>query len=178
MPFSLRGEMTTMLSKITVLPLVVPVLLVTLGTSAPASPTAWPRCQAPTYPGLGTRQKLGVHICGPSRVVRGKNYSYTVVLANFIPVRYRKITLSVIHHDPITRSSIPYRRVYNYVYGEKAAVWTLRNFKARPHTFRVSFMLPFKQHDDKKGSNLIVDARGYGPSAVVGGLTHDVFFIK
>ena len=129
-----------MLSKITVFPLVaLPVLLATLGTSASASPTAWPQCRAPIYPGLGTRQKLGVHICGPSRVVRGKNYSYTLVLESFIPVRYRKVELSVIHYDPITRSSIPYRRVYNYDYGDNAAVWTLRNFKARPHTFRVSF---------------------------------------
>jgi hypothetical protein len=37
--------------------------------------------------------------------------------------------------------------------------------------------LPFKQHNDPKGSNFMVEARGYTPSER-GGLTKDVIFIK
>jgi hypothetical protein len=42
---------------------------------------------------------------------------------------------------------------------------------------RVNITLPFKQHNDPKGSNLMIEARGYAPSER-GGFTKDVTFIK
>lgn len=57
-----------------------------------------------------------------------------------------------------------------------SAVSTLHNFTPG-RFFRVNITLPFKQHADPKGSNLIVVVRGLGPS--VGrserqGLTRDI----
>ena len=104
-------------------------------------------------------------------VTRGVNYNYAVVLANRGQATYGRITLSVIHEDPITRSSIPYRS-----YRPDCAIWRLAKFKP-DKTFRVSFRLPFKQHNDPKGSNLTVGLRADRRSCM-GGLTKDVIFVK
>jgi hypothetical protein len=78
----------------------------------------------------------------------------------------------VIHQDPITRSSSPYRHALRPDY----AVWTLNRFKPG-QVFCVNIRLPFRQHNDPKGSNLMIEVRGYGPSERAG-LTKDVTFIK
>jgi hypothetical protein len=46
-----------------------------------------------------------------------------------------------------------------------------------PAFFVCANTVPFKQHNDPKGSNFMVEARGYSPSER-GGLTKDVIFIK
>jgi hypothetical protein len=122
------------------------------------------------------RQKLAVNVCGPTKVTPGTSYSYTVVLANIKATSFRTVKLSVIHYDPITRSSLPYsRRVYMPDPLMSVAVFkTIRDFKPG-RTFRVSFRLPFKKHNDPKGSNFMVEARGYGPRAV-SGRTYDVWW--
>jgi hypothetical protein len=148
-------------------------LLVPLGTSATAAlPTIVQGCVPPV---IGPdRYRLWVSACGPTYVIRNTNYTYGVVIKNFGRTSFRKIELSVIHYDPITGSSIPYSRgAYNR---SDTAVWTLKKFKAG-RFFRVNITLPFKQHNDPKGSNFVVEARGYGPSEHRD-LTKDVIFKK
>jgi hypothetical protein len=78
--------------------------------------------------------------------------------------------------DPLRpdHPQLPYGRgPYNR---SDTAVWTLKNFKAG-RFFRVNITLPFKQHNDPKGSNLEVEARGYGPWEHRN-VTKDVIFKK
>jgi hypothetical protein len=130
-----------------------PVADVSLGTSASAAPRDLnPNCVPPDFVERGT---LWVGFCGPTMVFRNTNYTFGVVVKNYGKMR-RKLELTVIHYDPITRSSIPYRRgALPLQYGDLSqsmAVWTLHNFK-RGQFFRVNITLPFKQHADPKGSN-------------------------
>lgn len=113
--------------------------------------------------GPGTREKPAVNVCGSTKVIRGANYSYTVVLTNISNVSYRSVKLSVIYAHPITRSSIPYSCVYSPIF-RYAALWTLNDFKPG-RTFRVGFTLPFKEHNDKKGSNFVIEASAHGAFA-------------
>lgn len=169
-----RVESDTMLRKITVVVLTtLSVLLVALGTSASAAtPTITFRagCNPPL---VGPeRYSLWVGACGPSHVIRNTNYSYGVVVKNFGKRSFRRVKLTVIHQDPLTRSSSP----YSHALRPDDAVWTLTKFKP-DQVFRVNITLPFRQHNDPKGSNLTIEVRGYGPSER-GGLTKDVTFIK
>ena len=88
------------------------VIAMLLGTSAgAASTTTWPHCLAPTGGApRAVRSKLQVKACGPARVIRGVNYSYTILLTNLGTTTFRGVELSVTHNEPITRSSLPYRR--------------------------------------------------------------------
>jgi hypothetical protein len=145
------------------------------GTAAPTAAPTWPTCRAPTYWPEELRTRLPVNVCGPSKVIPSVNYSYTVVLTNNSKATYRRVKLSVIHYDPITRSSRPYRREARPVYSPMyAAVWTLHDFKPA-QTFRLGIRLPFLKHKDPKGSNFMVEARGRGAG---GDLAKDVFFIR
>jgi len=168
------GSKPTLLRKITVLVVTtVPVLVVALGASASATrPTSsiGPGCNAPI---VGPeRSTLWVGACGRSRVIRNTKYTYGVVVKNYGKKSFRKVKLTVIHQDPIARSSVPYRLALRPDY----AVWTLHRFKPG-RLFRVNITLAFRQHNDPKGSNLVIDARGYGPGAHAG-ITYDVTFIK
>jgi hypothetical protein len=162
-----------MLRKFAVLLLpALPVLQVAFGTCASAAPTVTilQGCHPPL---IGPdRYNLWVGACGPKYVIRNTNYTYGVVVKNYGKRSFRRLKLTVIHEDPITRSSIPYGHALRPDY----AVWTLHNFKPG-QLLRVNITLPFKQHNDPKGSSFTVDVRGYGPSER-GGLTKDVIFIK
>jgi hypothetical protein len=80
------------------------VLLVPLGTSSSAAPPILHEGCVP--PAIGPdRYNLWVSACGPTYVVRNTNYTYGVVVKNFGGASFRRIELSVIHYDPITRSS-------------------------------------------------------------------------
>ena len=163
-----------MLRKITVFVLTAPpVLLVALGTSASAAPPPdhYPGCDPP--PVGPERYSLWVSACGPSRVIRNHNYTYGVVVKNFGKRSFRRLELTVIHQEPITRSSVPYSHALRPDY----AVWTLHKFKPG-QLFRVNITLPFRQHNDPKGSNLVIGVRGYGPSERDGFFTKDVTFTK
>jgi hypothetical protein len=105
-------------------------------------------------------------------VIRNTNYTYGVVVKNFGKRSFRRLKVTVIHQDPITRSSLPYSHRLRPDY----AVWTLRAFKPG-QVFRVNITLPFRQHNDPKGSNLVIEVRAFGPSER-GGLTKDVVFIE
>jgi hypothetical protein len=123
------------------------------------------------------RDKLWLKACGPMKVIRGTDYSYTVVLTNISKTTFRRVELAVIHYDPITRSSIPYRREARPEYAPMyAAAWTLSKFKPG-QSFRVGIRLPFEQHNNPKGSNIAIEARAQGPSDYTQ-LTKDVFFIR
>jgi hypothetical protein len=146
------------------------------GTAAPNTASTWPSCSAPTYWPEELRTRLPVNVCGPSRVIPSVNYSYTVVLRNNSKATYRSVKLSVIHYDPITRSSRPFRREARPRFSPMyAAVWTLRNFKPA-QTFRLGIRLPFLKHKDPRGSNFMVESRARG--AGVFGSTKDVVFIR
>jgi hypothetical protein len=166
------------LRKITVLLLAAfPVLLILpLGTSVSAAPTAAGDCPARFYT-PDDRGSLFLNVCGPGNVIRGVNYNYEVVLTT--KASHRTIKLSVVYYDPITRSSVPYRIERNPIYNQHAAVWTIKNLKPG-QIFRVSIRLPFKQHRDPKASNFEVGVVAYGPRAgdPRGFLTKDVTFIK
>lgn len=128
----------------------------------------WPACPA-IYPGPGVRQKLSGNVCGPSRVIPGVNYSFTVVATNISGKTFHPFTLHVSHYDPFTRTSRPYRRTRSWN-GDpimKGAAWTVKQL-APGQSLRISFTLPFKRHLDPKGSNF--DVRELG--------THDVVFVK
>jgi hypothetical protein len=102
---------------------------------------------------------------------------------------YRRLKLSVTHCDPFTRASLPYRReaAANGDPSMQGAVWTLKNFKPG-RSFRVSFTLPFKHHNDPVGSNFDVkigskfDAGSFPhcpcPDHSIFSITHDVAFIR
>ena len=148
-----------------------------LGAGAAAAPTPWPRCTAPTdWAGSERRQKLLVTVCGASRVVRGVEHNYTVLLTNVDKRSYRGLKLAVIHYDPIVRSSRPYRRgpqPLHYVMQE--AIFTVGTL-APGKTFRLGIRLPFLQHNDPKGSNFMVYVRKRG-SKTGAGITNDVWFV-
>ena len=149
-----------------------PALPIPLGTSVSAAPSAGKDCPAPIYWPGESRSELFLNICGPGKVIRGVNYDYEVVLTS--KASHRAIKLTVIHEEPITRSSIPYSHGLRPDY----AIWTIKNFK-QGQIFRVSFRLSFRQHNDPKGSNFMVGARAYGPPTGQGGfLSKDVTFIK
>ncbi len=112
------------------------------------------------------RSKLYANICGPHRVIRGVNYSYTVVVTNIGDANDRVLRVVLSHYDPLTRTSLPYR-------GEPAgvrAVWIRKNLKPG-QSFRIGFTLPFKEHNDPTGSNFSV---GVDRSSIG---TYDVVFI-
>ena len=114
------------------------------------------------------RSKHVANICGPHQVIRGVNYSYTVVVTNIGDVNDRVFRLVLSHYDPLTRTSLPYR-------GEPAgvrAVWTRKNLKPG-QSFRIGFTLPFKEHNDPTGSNFSVTA----DRSSLGLGTYDVVFI-
>ena len=177
---TLAVSIEIMLRKITVLLLAtLPVLLILLGTSVSAAQpttTIVPGCNPPF---IGPeRYSLWVSACGPSHVIENRNYTYGAVVKNYGKRTFRKLKLSVIHYDPITRSSRPYRREVRrdlppLMY---ASVWTLNNFKPGQF-FRVNITLPFKWHNDLRGSHFVVEARGYSPHERVG-RSKDVVFIK
>lgn len=150
-----------------------PGLLVSLGASASAAPTITilPGCVPPLA--KPERYNLWVGACGPTHVIRNTNYTYGVVVKNFGKRTFRRVRLTVTHQDPITRSSIPYSRALR----PDSAVWTLLRFRPG-QLFRVNITLPFRQHNDPKGSNLMIQVRGYGPSEGGGWMTKDVTFIK
>lgn len=156
------------------------VLLVLLGGSAAAAPSVSPGCQPPL---LGPdRYSFWLNVCGPGRVIRNTQHTYEVVLKNFGRRNFRTVKLSVIHWEPISRSSIPSRRaiVRFGTARERAAIWTLHNFKPG-RLFRVNITLPFKQHNDPKGSNLFVFARGLDPSVgrpEIQEATKDITFVR
>jgi hypothetical protein len=140
-----------------------------------ASREAWPPCErASTH--WDARQKLVINVCGPGRVVRGANYSYTVVLTNIGQTRHRKLALSIIYPDTLTRTSVPpQRRARNEIDGWPSAVWTLRDFKPGK-VFRLGVRMPFKQHNDPLGSNFVVDVRAPGSNVAYNDSTNDVYF--
>jgi hypothetical protein len=112
------------------------------------------------------RQKLWGHICGPTRVIPGVNYSFTVVVTNISGKTFHPFTLHVTHYDPFTRTSRPYRRTqaWNGDPIMKGATWTVK--RLRPYqSLRISFTLPFRRHIDPKGSNF--DVRELGTRDVV-----------
>ena len=82
----------------------------------------------------------------------------------------------MIHYEPMTRSSLRYRSAAPRLDYSRTAVWTVNTFRPR-QTFRVSFTLPFKQHNDPKGSNFLVEARVDGPDCA-SGVTKDVSFVS
>jgi len=173
---SVQKEAATMLRKVTLLLLAAPALLLaSLASGVSASPTSGSNCQATAYM-PGDRGALFLNVCGPGEVIPGVNYEYVVVLTT--KARHRTIRLSVVFYDPITRSSIPYRRERNPIYNQSAAVWTIKSLKPG-QVFRVSFRLPFKRHNDPKGSNLEIGAVAYGPRAGFPRdfITKDVVFI-
>ena len=159
------------------------VMALPLGTVASAAETSWPSCSATGNWSVeqlramarsgDIRAKLWGHMCGPHRVIRGVNYSYTVVVTNISDATYRVLKLVVSHYDPLTRASRPYRReaAANGDTHMKGAVWTRKRLKPG-QSFRISFTLPFKQHQDPIGSNFDVVANGHGLQ------TYDVFFIR
>jgi hypothetical protein len=117
------------------------------------------------------RSKLFANMCGPHRVIRGVNYSYTVVVTNIGDANDRAVRVVLSHYDPLTRTSLPYRREPSRV-GMRVAIWTRKNLKPG-QSFRIGFTLPFKEHNDPTGSNFSVKAdrssNGLG--------TYDVVFI-
>lgn len=175
------------------------VVLVAFGSGASAAPRAWPPCSATSPYSLAglmeavksgdMREKVWVHVCGPTSVIPGRDYSYTVVFTNISDTTYRRLKLSVSHYDPLTRASLPYRReaAANGDPVMQGAAWRVMNFKPG-RSFRVSFTLLFKQHRDPVGSNFDVEL---GPNLDAGafphcpcsnhsisGMTHDVVFIR
>lgn len=156
------------------------------GPNVLATPAAWPSCSATTglsVPQLRAevrkghiREMLWVNLCGPANVVRGVNYSYSVVVTNIGDRRYRHFKLVVSHYEPLTRSSRPYRRLPSPIGDSRlrAEVWTVRELKPG-RSVRISFTLPFRQHSDRFGSTLEIDA--FAPRLVYWGVTHDVFFV-
>lgn len=97
------------------------------------------------------------------------------MLRNNTKIRFRRVKLSVIHYDPIARSSRPYRREPSPVYRPMyAAVWIVRDLKPA-QTFRVGIRMPFLRHKDPRGSTFMVEARAPGAG---GDATKDVSFIR
>jgi len=164
-----------------------------LAVGAAGAPRTWPVCSATSGPlsiaelraarRVGdVRAKLWSHICGPTKVIPGRNYSFTVVVTNISDTHYRRLTLWVSHYLPLARASVAYRRedASNGDPRMQSAVWTLTNFKPG-QSFRVSFTLPFTRHPDPKASNVEVDAFvGQVPAYPTNllGFTHDVVFIR
>ena len=96
------------------------VVSVPLATGASAARTSWPSCsatqgwsvellQAMARSG-DLRSKLFGKICGPHRVVRGVNNSYTVAVTNIGDTNDRVLKLVLSHYDPLARTSLPFRR--------------------------------------------------------------------
>jgi hypothetical protein len=180
----------TMLGKVALLLFTaLPALVIAVGTSVSAGQpavTIVPGCTPPFFaPFLGPdRYSLWVRACGPSHVVENRNYTYGAVVKNYGKGTFRKLKLSVLHFDPISRSSRPYRRERR---GDlpppmMASVWTLSSFKPGQF-FRVSITLAFQAAHRcaaprcLTGSNFTVEARGYNPNERVG-LSKRVVFKK
>jgi len=138
------------------------------GGSTATAAAGWPPCPA-IYPGDVVRQKLSGNVCGPRRVIPGVNYSFTVVVTNISNKTFHPFTLHISHYDPFTRTSRPYRRTkaQNGDPIMKGAAWTVKRLRPR-QSLRISFTLPFRRHNDPKGSNFDVAEIG----------THDVVFVK
>ena len=163
-----------MLRKVTVFLLTALLVLLAAPAASPSAARNIDRLPGCVPPPIGPeRYHLWVGACGPAHVIRNVNYTYGLVVKNFGKRTFRKVKLTVIHEDPITRSSIPYSHGLRPDY----AVWTLNKFQPG-QLFHVNITLPFKQHNDPKGSNLTVAVRGYGPSDKGAGVTKDVTFIK
>jgi hypothetical protein len=144
-----------------------------LHSGGSAAAAGWPACPA-THPLPGeVREKVWGHICGPKRVIPGVNYSFTVVVTNISRKTWHPFTLHIAHYDPFTRTSLPYRRTKVAAWlGDpimEGAAWTVK--RLRPNqSLRISFTLPFRRHNDPKGSNFAVRE--------LGNATADVVFIK
>jgi hypothetical protein len=167
------------------------VVWVAFGSGAPAAPTASPSCPATAPFSLAElrkavksgdmRAKLWGHVCGPKRVISGKDYRFTVVVTNISDTSYRKLRMSVSHYERLTHASLPYRHepAANGDPRMQGAGWTLRNFKPG-RSFQISFTLSFRPHPDPKGSNFNVDLAAQDPahddSNNLG--THDVTFVR
>lgn len=111
------------------------------------------------------RYSFEATVSGPTHVVRNTQHTYEVAVKNYGKKTFGTVELSVLHWEPISRSSKPYRRktVSVGTTRERAAIWTMHNFKPG-RSFRVYITLPFKQHNDPIGSNLEVWVRGLRPS--------------
>ena len=166
---------------------------VAFGTGASAAPTTWPACPATSeFESVAqlraarrvgdVRNNLWPRICGPTKVVPGTTYTFTVVITNITDTTYRRLKLSVSHYRPLDRSSLPYRReaASNGDPLMHGAVWTLQNLKPG-RSFRVSFALSFTRHPDPKASGFEVDAfvahAPFNPVNLLG-MTHDVVFVR
>ncbi len=161
------------------------------GSGASAAPSASPPCSATGSFSVAQlreavrsgdiRSKLWGNVCGPKRVIPGRDYRFTVVVTNISDTNYRRLRLSVSHYEPLTRASLPSRQepAANGDPLMQGTGWTLRNFKPG-RSVRVSFTLRFKQHPDPKGSNfdvrLAAQDAGDDDSNNLG--THDVAFIR
>jgi hypothetical protein len=161
--------------------------------AASARSGTWPTCRAAD--GLlsvaqlmearragDVRANLWPHICGPTKVVAGKSYSFTVVVTNIGDSPYRGLELAVSHYRPFARASLPYRRepASNGDPHMRGAVWTISDLEPG-RSFRVSFALPFTRHPDPRASNFEVDAflpGGSVHSANLLGNVHDVVFVR
>lgn len=145
------------------------------GSSALRSLTVSPRCPPPVGVFDG-RAQLGLSVCGPTKVVPNGRYSYTVVLGNIKATTFRTVSLSLMHYDPITQASRPFRHAGAWVdpLMSVAVFPPIRNF-GPGQTFRISFTLVFKRHIDPKGLNFVVEARASGPRAVAE-RTYDVWW--
>jgi hypothetical protein len=181
----------TMLRKVTLLlATALPALVIAVGTSVSAAQpgvTIVPGCTPPFLaPFLGPEKySLWVRACGPSHVVENRNYTYGAVVKNYGKMTFRKLKLSVLHYDPITRSSRPYRRERR---GDlpppmMASVWTLNNFKPGQF-FRVNITLAFQAAHRCPAprcltqSHFTIEGRGYGPHEIVGRTKYVVFIKK
>ena len=140
------------------------VVVIVVGLMLAAAATATYVATRDSRPGP-VRYSFEATVSGPTHVVRNTQHTYAVALKNYGKKTFRTVKLSVLHWEPISRSSIPYRRetVSVGTAQERAAIWTLHNFRPGGY-FRVNITLPFKQHNDPIGSNLIVLVRGLRPS--------------
>ena len=138
---------------------------------AAAASAAWPTCRPSSN--AATRYDLQIRICGPTRVIPNRDYDYTVVVTNlgrfaeyssdtFGPT-HRGITISVIHYDTLTRSSIRFRPGPEINPTMRTSVVKLKQLKRR-QSFRFGITLPFRRHADPTGSNFVVVVRSLRPN--------------
>ena len=139
--------------------------------AATAASAAWPTCRPWSSP--ATRYDLHLRICGPTKVIPNRDYDYSVVVTNlgrsveyssgtFGPT-HRGITISVVHYDPLTRSSIRFRPGPEINPTMRTSVVTLKQLKRR-QSFRFGITLPFRRHADPTGSNFVVFVRSLRPN--------------
>jgi hypothetical protein len=153
-------------------------------TRGSAAKPRWPAC--PTLPGFSIslyrswmktgeiRSRIWGDICGPTLVIPGVNYSFTIVITNFTEKTYHRLTLHVSHYAPFTRSSRSYRREppTNGDPKMQGAAWTVKDL-GPGKSFWISFTLPFVRWPDPIASNF--DAEIYGPRW---SRLQDVTFVK